>query len=495
MIRIKCTIAVLLICFIALCVICFQARPLLTETYDRGPLKFLNTISKVKLGQKLIKHYSGRLDWMVYQKIGRYKDINRSEPEKAGCILAGFVFVGLTALFVSLVSLVLFIINATNKREPPVSKRTLVLILLLTALNGTIIRLAMASASYGNYDIQSYEIVADIVTRGGNVYANTNRYVYSPVWFTVLGIFKRIQLQLPALSFHFIVKSFLCGIDLLTLVFLLLIAKGENISMIKTAIFFYLNPVSFLITGYHGQFENLAVFMVVVGLFAYFKLKNKPALGKTLLWLFATMGMIVKHNIFYELIICLNSAIRRYRVKLLLFVISVLVFLALLIPYWSAGSKGIIRNVFLYSSGFIGQYGIISLFHFPPLKYVFIVGLFVFPLFLRSKDIVRQCLLGMIFFLTFTTGIGIQYFMLPIAFGALRPSRGFLLYTLAGSLFILGSGYNVFMPILYFFRWNIVWVAVLFWFIAEMAYQKAPAVITAKTEQNKKKKKKKRFQP
>ena len=86
---------------------------------------------------------------------------------------------------------------------------------------------------------------------------------------------------------------------------------------------------------------------ILIGIFLYMKLENKPVLRVALLWLFATSGMIVKHNIFYELIICLNSAIRRYRIKLALFAVSVFIFLALFIPYWSEGSKGIIRNVFI----------------------------------------------------------------------------------------------------------------------------------------------------
>ncbi len=497
MTRTKGTIVALSICFLVLCVACFTARPLITGTYDDGPVKLLNNISKSDTGQKLIKHYMKQLGVLVKHGMGPYKHLKPSEPEKVYFALAGSIFAGLTALFVSLVSVVLFVINGIRKGEPAISKITFVFILLLIILNGTMIRLTLASVCYGNYDMQSYEIVVDIVAKGGNVYAETGRYVYSPVWFTVLSGLKRIQLQFPELPFHFVVRFFLCGIDLVILAFLLLIARDEKISMIRTAIFFYLNPVSFLITGYHGQFENLAILMVVIGLFAYLKLRGKPVLGKVLLWIFATVGMIVKHNIFYELIICLNSAIKRYWIKLLLFVASVCIFLSLFLPYWDTGSKGIIWNVFGYPSA-VGAYGITSLFRFPPLKYAFIAGMFIFPLFLKSKDIVKQCLLGMLFFLTFTSGIAIQYFVLPVALGALRPSRGFLFYSLVGSLFILGCTYNVFVPIFHLFRWNIVWIGAICWFAAELhnikqagrampeTTQKAAAARPVRTRRNKK---------
>jgi hypothetical protein len=204
-------------------------------------------------------------------------------------------------------------------------------------------------------------------------------------------------------------------------------------------------------------------------------------LGTALLWLFATAGMIIKHNTFYELIICLHSSIKRYLIKVPLFVISVAVFLSLFIPYWAVGSKGIIENVFKYGSGF-GAYGLTWLFKFPWLKNLFILAMFVFPLFLKSRDIIARCLLGTLFFLTFTTGIAIQYFVLPIALGAFRPSRFLLFYTILATLFIFGSVNNVFIPGFQIFQWNVVWVGAACWFAAEMLSdrQAARAAISKK---------------
>ena len=491
---------ILAISLLVLCVACFFLQPIVTGTYDEGIVKIFRSISKTEIGQKLIEHYSEQFKVNTEWKVGPYKDIKPDEINKKDFIVAGFMFASLMALFVSFVSLILFIINGAKKAEQPISKRTIFFTLLLIILNGIIIRLVLASAVYGQWDMQSYEIVADIVVKGGNVYAETGRYNYSPIWFTVLGILKRIQLQLPAVPFHFVVRSFLCGIDVLTLLFLLLIARGQKISMIRTAVFFFLSPIVFLTSGHQGQFEGFAILMLVVGIFAYLKLKNNPILRISLLWLFATMGMIVKHNIFYELIISLNFAVKRYWVKLLLFTVSVCVFLVLFLPYlgceskrdvpttyhndkFNSSSEGIIKNVFLYQSenwqqfnsksfGETTIYGIVSLYNCPKarqiLKYVFIIGMFVFPFFLKSNDIIRQCLLGMLFFLVFTTGICHQYFVLPVALAALRPSKGFLFYSLAGSLCILGFFHGVYVPMLHLLRLNLIWIVAIFWFAAEI---------------------------
>jgi len=91
---------------------------------------------------------------------------------------------------------------------------------------------------------------------------------------------------------------------------------------------------------------------------------------------------------------------------------------------------------------------------------------------LKDKDIIRNCLLGMLFFLGFITGIAIQYFVLPIALGVLRPSRGFLLYSLVTTLFLLGDLDNVFVPGFHKLGWNVVWLSVMYWFILELKRKK-----------------------
>jgi len=462
------TIISLTICLVALSVICIKNMPLTIGRYDAKTVKLVGKISRTPVGLELIGHYFGQMKYFGTDGVGPFTQLAGSRDiSKVVFAAAGLIFAGLIALVGSICSLIVFLLNGRDKPEPVVSKKDVFLILLLIIINGTVIRLCLASACYGNFDMHSYEMVADIVSQGGNVYAQTSRYNYSPLWFNVLGALKKIHLQYPSVPFHFVVKSFLCGVDLLTLMFLLLIAHREKQSLIKPAVLFFLNPVSFLLTGYHGQFENFAILFVVIGLYLYSKAENSKVLRTALLWIFASFAMTVKHNIFYELIICLNAAIKRYRIKLLLFVVSTLVFLALFAPYWSAGRDGIIRNVFMYSSG-KEVYGICSLFDFEQFKYAFIAGMFLFPLFLKSEDIIEQCLLGMLFFLAFTSGFSIQYFVLPVALGALRPSKGSLIYSLAAGLFILGNIDNVYLPGFHLVRPNAVWLAAMYWFITEI---------------------------
>jgi hypothetical protein len=476
MTRANITIAVLAVLILVLCTLCYKGKPLFSGQYVPEIGTVVKGVSKTSIGQKIYAHYYVQLRYFAILEIEPYKGLTDQDNNKIDTFIVKSLFAGLVALTGFFASVVLFVIN--SGQQASISKSKIVITVTMVIIAGTIIRLFLAVVLYGNYDMNSYEIVTDILTRGGNVYAQTNRYNYSPLWFMILFGLKRIQLAFD-IPFHFVVRTFLCCVDLLTLACLILIARIKKLPVTRTAIFFYLSPVSFLVTGYHGQFENLAMLMVLTGIFMYLWLTTRPVLRTVLLWLFATTGMIIKHNTFYELIICLNSSMKRNWIKLSLFVISVAIFLSLFIPYWDMGRKGIIENVFGYSSLF-GLYGVTSLFRQPQLKYLFIAAMFVFPFFLKGRDIISQCLLGTLFFLSFTTGISIQYFILPVAIGVLRPSKCFFLYTLAASVFILGSGNTFFVPGFHLFMWNGVWVAAVCWFVAEMRTDNHTTGITDK---------------
>lgn len=348
------------------------------------------------------------------------------------------------------------------------SRKAFIWAMMLVVASGTAIRLYLAYEFYGNYDTQSNEIIADIARRGGNAYAETYRYNQAPPWSLILGALKHIQLHFPSLPFHFVIRAFLTGIDLLTLAVLLALCDPDPTSRVRTAVLFYLNPVSILITGYHGQFENITILLLLTGALLTQRLRDRPFLAKALLWAFATFAMILKHNVFYELIVCIKTIVRSRWAQVALMAVSSAIFLALFIPYWDQGSQGIVRNVLLYSST-VGPYGVSSLCHFPFLKYVFIAALFVFPYLLRGEDLIRKFLVCVLFFLVFTTGIGEQYFVLPIAFGALRPSKGALVFTVAAGMFLLGSPNNVNLTPFSYFSFNLVWLGAVYWFVAEIS--------------------------
>jgi hypothetical protein len=458
----------LTVCLVGLCLFGATGVCFFGEKTNSVTVSALNRFAGTAIGCNAVRHY-------LFQHSAREGDrvFSPNLPEERKYyLIAKAMFAAAAAFFTSIISMCLFVFYARNNESSGTSTGALKLAIMLIILNGTAIRLILAFAYFGNADMASYEIVADIAGRGGNVYAETSRYNYSPLWFFVLRWLKSIQRIFPLIPFFAVVRSFLCCVDLVALAGILMIAAKKKLSLERTCLFFYLNPVSFLITGYHGQFENMAIAMLILGLLGYISIRNNR-IRCLVLWVGATVGLLIKHNIFYELIICLNASIRRYWVKILLFGISSVIFLASFIPYWKTGSAGIIDNVFKYSS-IMGYYGIMTLCYCPALKYPFVLGLFLFPLLIRKRDIFSQCLLGLLFFMSFSTGMAIQYFILPIALGALRPTRGFFVYTLVVGAYVLGTRGNVFVPGLHMLQWNTVWFASLYWFVHE--YRNGPDV-------------------
>lgn len=142
-------------------------------------------------------------------------------------------------------------------------------------------------------------------------------------------------------------------------------------------------------------------------------------------------------------------------------------FFLLFLPCWSEGSQSIIDRLFHYSAParrygmglFIPEWGKFTI--------PYLAAACLFPFFIRKMELVRQILLGMLFFLVFTPIIGIQYFVLPIAFGTLRPSKWFFIYSVVGTFFILGSPVNLHVEWLSLVRGNYLWASAAAWFVAE----------------------------
>lgn len=128
---------------------------------------------------------------------------------------------------------------------------------MLACLAGVVLRVWLASRGH-NFDMESWTITADLVVGGQNVYANTYRHPYGPPWFLVLGGLRWIHnvfglSRLGPESFHIVVAAFLSLADV-AIAWLLYRAFG-----LIAALFFILNPVSILLTGYHSQIDNLAI--------------------------------------------------------------------------------------------------------------------------------------------------------------------------------------------------------------------------------------------
>lgn len=353
-----------------------------------------------------------------------------------------------------------FIGSRTRIPHSPVFAKAL---LVLALVVGAMIRWILAWQTPGNYDAASWEIAAEIFRGGGNVYAETARYNYSPVWFWVLGLIDRFREWLPALPLRPAVRLFLSNVDLATALVLWSWPRLSAWERARQSLLFYLNPVSFLLTGVHGHFDNLAVFFLVLGLWGWERFRyGSEALRARWLWTAATAALLVKHIVCYEVwIVCLHL-FGRWRERLAWFAAASALFAVSFIPYWGGGREGILKNVLFYPS-YPMPYGLSALPTGPLWTGVFALALFVYPLFIRRKELGVQMLLGFLFFLTFTTGLGVQYFVLPVALGALKPARAFFVYSIVATAYLLGSYFNMGIEEFSWVPLWTVWAAAAYW--------------------------------
>jgi len=128
------------------------------------------------------------------------------------------------------------------------------------ALLGFALRLFMAALIPVHlYDHESYQLVADITARGGNVYAETMRYNYSPLWLWFLSALDQFPGDLMT-SVHLVVAT----ADVMLGVLIGLVAATFAKPAPLFAALYLLNPAAILLSGLYAQFEALALVPLLV---------------------------------------------------------------------------------------------------------------------------------------------------------------------------------------------------------------------------------------
>jgi hypothetical protein len=291
---------------------------------------------------------------------------------------------------------------------------------------------------------------------------------YSPLWYSINYVVGLIARFFPQFAFMFILRAFLSLVDLATLFFIVRIAKLTHFSPQRAALLFFLNPVSIIISGYHGQIENLTILFLVAAIYLFLRFGERT---KYIGWFLITVGVAIKHLIANQALIFLRHAERSWIKIFILFCLTGVFFASLFIPFWKEGKDGIIAGFHYVGTRSLYGFGnfITNETAAKVYRFVFLALLFSWSIILKTKSIIRDCLLGFLFFLVFTYLISPQQFVIPIALGALIPSFGFYLYSLIASLFLFAndSELNIalFQP---FNKLNWIWIAAIVWFIIEI---------------------------
>lgn len=324
--------------------------------------------------------------------------------------------------------------NLPAKKELGLSVTPLIILGVLLAIG-----LRMLAASMGqNYDMKSYRVVADIVCAGGNVYAETHRYNYGPVWFYIVGGLYTLFLKLftSKMAFHYLVAMFLSLADLG--IFFILWKKFT----IKTAFFFFLNPVSIIITGYHSQFDNLALLFGLWSVAILDEPRGMHSFKQIAASLFLLGLSITTKHILFLFPLWLAVKFRNRWQKLLALFFPPLIFLISFLPYWNIGHEGIIQNVFLYKS--FNNAPLLNLFFPLPNdsivpQCIFFAVLAAGAVLFNKESPLHSLLIYTAMLVTFSSAIANQYLAIVVPFIAVFPNLVLVAYTVGATWFLLAD--------------------------------------------------------
>ena len=322
------------------------------------------------------------------------------------------------------------------------------IICLALLLLGIILRYLLMAFGY-NYDFASYCIVGEIAGNFRNVYAETYRYNYAPFFFVLQGLLYRIA-QINPERWVQIYRVMI--VTVLTVTDLGIASFIATRYSYKNALVFFLNPVSIIITGYHNQFDNIAVFFALqsiryVNEDRFFNMKD------FYLILYLSLSLLTKHIMFMFPVFILFMSQIPIKKRLVYSVIPPVVFLMSFIPFVfssDAAFQGVLNNVFRYRSFnnaplLVVLYKVIK---FPTNLRFIVYGIMMFltALMLRKLEYEYCMFVYLIAMVAFSSSIANQYLVIPMAaLCVLNVSRWDIVYMLHNGLFLLVNGDGLYM--------------------------------------------------
>ncbi len=336
----------------------------------------------------------------------------------------------------------------TPKRsEAPVvgyDRKTLIAFLSVLII-GIVFRLALTARGYNN-DLDAYRSVVDLMTQGKSVYTDTNRYNYGPAWCNILWLLDMLPWNAPdrTWALHWKVAIFLSGVDC-CIAYVLLRWYG-----LLTAVIFFLNPISIIITGYHSQFDNLAILISILAARLIGQRNSTTYVQKISGLTLVGVSLIVKHlALFFP--IWLFFSLETRRMKVLAVLIPYGLFSLSFVPYWRSLS-GIVHHVFLYQSVPNGPFWkeiapgfVANKFALP---FLFISAMFIAGLFWRKRDAPEALWLYFVSLVVFSSAIANQYLAIPVSAISVNWNPFYGIYTLFATFFLAGSYDGLHLPVL-----------------------------------------------
>jgi hypothetical protein len=218
-------------------------------------------------------------------------------------------------------------------------------LLAVAMIFSVLAKVGLAAMGHNN-DVDAYRVVSGIVAQGRSVYANTNRYNYAPIWAWLVSGFGRLAGPGAGEGFHLWCAAFLAAVDVM-----IGLAIARAYSWVA-AMIYLLSPIGLLISGFHSQFDNVAVLLALLAWLPIRAGKPKPA---KLISSSVVMGLslVVKHVLFlFPIWLVFWRPLGKLRYRILYAGVAYGLFGGSFLPWWGdpASRAGIVKNVFGYSA-------------------------------------------------------------------------------------------------------------------------------------------------
>ena len=298
---------------------------------------------------------------------------------------------------------------------------------------GIAARLLVATCGH-DYDMDSWQLMAKLADHGDNVYASTERYNFAPGWFHILHALNLLAGHNPT-AFRYLVAGFLSLGDA-GIFFILWRRFGK-----AAGCWFFLNPISIIITGYQCNFDNLAILLGLVAVLLMGDEFDQPLGRRKLLGLFVLgLSLVIKH-VFFAFPFWLAVKQKGMRQKLVVILMPVSMFALSFVPYWHEGSQGIVQNVFLYRSAttefFYRMFVPMGVQYMFNSQMVWFFLLVIFAFIYRQKNTVEFLLLYTCVLVAASPANINEYLAIPGPFVATHLNPFTILYTAVGTLHLL----------------------------------------------------------
>lgn len=330
-------------------------------------------------------------------------------------------------------------------------KKNINLHIILFAILGFALRIVVSNYGY-NHDFIMWQKNLELFKNGESFYAY-GKYNYSPLWVNLLFLLDSISLPFIDNQAIFRIKIVLL-LSLIDFFIFFLICKNYST---KIGLLFFLNPISIFITGFHNQFDNIAILLAFIAILLYEKYKNNFQLLITLI----IFGIsICAKQIFFFFPIWLAIKEKKIFKKILILVIPYLIFFISFINYAPNDLVHIVENVFKYKSYNNGPFwGIFSpkiIYLYVDTKILFFISMLLLGFLFENKNLRDTFYFYIISVVIFSSAIVNQYLAIPLLTMAIYWNNKYLYYSIISTLlfFVDGDALNIDF-LREYFQWNL----------------------------------------